>query len=139
MRRHHLERLIFCIAVIAASVMLEVNGAGRVCVPGFRDRPLPESCPSWTLFKTPCPGCGLTRSFIHLAHGDVAASLARHRIGVLLFALVAVQIPYRVLALRHPHRNLVEPSIARAISLLLLGLLFGNWIVERAWEAWGKG
>lgn len=36
----------------------------------------------------PCPGCGLTRAFVHLAHGEWAAALVDHP----LAPLIAVQL-----------------------------------------------
>lgn len=44
---------------------------------------------TWCLFYRftgiPCPGCGLTRSIAHLAHGDFALSWRLHPLGGLLF------------------------------------------------------
>lgn len=38
----------------------------------------------------PCPGCGMTRSVVHLLHGDVIASLRFHPLGIVMVgALVA--------------------------------------------------
>jgi uncharacterized protein DUF2752 len=36
------------------------------------------SCPTARLFHLPCPGCGMTRALLLLAHAEVAASLAMH-------------------------------------------------------------
>jgi hypothetical protein len=36
-----------------------------------------------------CPGCGLTRSIIELAHGNLESSLASHRLGLLLAGAIA--------------------------------------------------
>jgi hypothetical protein len=41
----------------------------------------------WTGF--PCPGCGMTRSVFHLAHGDLAGSFRFHPLGLAATALVA--------------------------------------------------
>ena len=37
----------------------------------------------------PCPGCGLTRSFIHLAHGDPRGAAVMNPFGLLLFPIAA--------------------------------------------------
>src|SRR5262245_43411759 len=37
----------------------------------------------------PCPGCGLTRSMIDVAHGDFAGALRMNPLGPLLFSLFA--------------------------------------------------
>ena len=41
-----------------------------------------------------CPGCGLTTSFSNLAHGQLGGALAANPLGVLLFSLVAISLPY---------------------------------------------
>lgn len=42
-------------------------------------------CPSVLLYGRPCPGCGLTTSFTHLAHGNFAMAFQTHPLGPLLF------------------------------------------------------
>jgi hypothetical protein len=46
-----------------------------------------------------CPGCGLTRSFAFLEHGDLRAAFALHPLGPVLWLAVAAQLPYRLLRL----------------------------------------
>ena len=41
-------------------------------------------------FHVDCPFCGMTRSFVALAHGDVASALRFHPAGPLLFAAMLV-------------------------------------------------
>lgn len=41
----------------------------------------------WT--GRPCPGCGMTRSVVHLALGDVAGSFRLHPLGLLVAAALA--------------------------------------------------
>ena len=55
-----------------------------------------------------CPFCGMTRSFVALAHGDLAASVRFHPAGPLLFAAMAVFVAMAVLALVQRARPLVE-------------------------------
>ena len=45
----------------------------------------------------PCPGCGLTTALAHLAHGDVATSLAAHPLG-LVFGFGALATGLRACA-----------------------------------------
>jgi hypothetical protein len=77
-----------------------------------------------------CPGCGLTRSIIHLARGDWRASWRDHRLGGLLAAVVAFQIPYRLLALRRPDRLVISPRWQAILGHALIVLLIGNWLVD---------
>ncbi len=45
----------------------------------------PFFCPFRTLTGIPCPGCGMTRSFLALAQGDLSGSLSYHILGPSLF------------------------------------------------------
>jgi hypothetical protein len=60
------------------------------------DWPVPPLCVWKNLTGLDCPGCGLTRSFTWMGHGDVVAAFARHRAGPLLYLGVALQLPLRV-------------------------------------------
>lgn len=51
----------------------------------------PIICPLRRLTGLPCPGCGLTRSWVHLAHGQIGESLAAHPFGAVA-ALAAVAL-----------------------------------------------
>ena len=42
----------------------------------------------------PCPGCGLTTSFAHMAHFDVAGAVRAHAIGVPLFLVTLAAVPF---------------------------------------------
>ena len=57
--------------------------------------PVPPLCLFKALLDIECWGCGLTRSFTFMGHGDLDAAFAMHKLGPLLFGLVAAQIPYR--------------------------------------------
>ena len=47
----------------------------------------------------PCPACGLTTSFAHLAHGDVLAALQVHPLGLPLFLVTCSAVPATLWAL----------------------------------------
>ncbi len=59
---------------------------------------LPETCTMHTRLGMDCPGCGLTRSFIRLAGGELTAGWQLNPLGPFLFAFVMLQLP---LALAH--------------------------------------
>ena len=52
----------------------------------------PVVCPFRLATGLPCPGCGLVRSWVALAHGDVQTALLRHAFGPLLFGLAIVGV-----------------------------------------------
>src|SRR5205807_2633311 len=82
--RRHREMLLLATLVVCLTFVLRVRPDGRVALPGLAEYPLPETCLSQLWFGRKCPGCGLTRSFIFLAHADWPASWRLHRLGWLL-------------------------------------------------------
>lgn len=106
-------------ALFLASACLPLPGAdGRIAH-------LASVCPFHALTGLPCPGCGLTRAFVCLAHGRVIASLHWHPIGWLVFGVFAALWLRAGLAwaLGRP----VVPLSPRAINRLnwtSVGLLF---------------
>jgi len=60
---------------------------------------VPVMCSWRRMFGFGCPGCGLTRSFSFMAHGQVIPAFRVNLLGPLIFAVVAVQIPLRAFRL----------------------------------------
>lgn len=112
-----------------AAVMTTVNNR-QVALPWLQQFPLPEICQSRVWFKMDCPGCGLTRSFIHFFHGRWDDSLQMHRLGWLLASLTLLQIPYRLAALASPHGLPLGKVFPQAIGYGLLGLFAVNWLLK---------
>lgn len=67
---------------------------------------VPPMCAFSVLTGLSCPGCGLTRSFAFLEHGDLGASFAMNPLGPALWSLVAAQVPYRMLRLWRGYSDL---------------------------------
>ncbi len=80
-------------AAIVVLATLLTPSSESVALFGFE---VPGLCAWRALTGLSCPGCGLTRSFAFLAHGDVVAAFRLHPLGPLLFAVVASQIPWQV-------------------------------------------
>jgi Protein of unknown function (DUF2752) len=120
-----------CGVWLLAFLLHEVEG-GRIALRGLPHLPLPQTCASRALLGLRCPGCGLTRSIIHLAEGDVHASWQNHRLGGLLALALALQIPYRLYALRWPVRPLLSPLSKTLIACALCAVLIANWLVDVA-------
>jgi hypothetical protein len=85
-------------------------------------------CASRLLFDFPCPGCGLTRSFVQLAHRDLRGAFAEHRLGPALALLFALQIPYR-LALLARRREFLPRGTRDAVMWVLVLLVVANWLL----------
>ena len=56
---------------------------------------IPIMCGFRRTFGIPCLGCGMTRSFVFLAHGHPIEAFQMNVIGPFLFAFLASQVPYR--------------------------------------------
>jgi hypothetical protein len=86
------------------------------------------ACPFQAALELPCASCGMTRAFVALAHGDVAASVAASPFGALLaaaawsFAGLALVRP--VVGFRWPE---LAPRAARAAAIAGIAALLLNW------------
>lgn len=86
------------------------------------------ACPFRAATGIPCATCGMTRAFVHLAHGDLARAIAASPLGALAaavawaFALLALA---RLAAGRSWPR--VAPGTARAAALAGGAALLANW------------
>jgi len=86
------------------------------------------TCPFKAATGIPCATCGMTRAFVHLAHGDAARALSASPLGTLAaalawaFALVAL---LRMAAGRPWPR--LGPGAARAAALAGAAALLANW------------
>jgi hypothetical protein len=61
-----------------------------------------------SVFHVDCPFCGMTRSFVAIAHGDFAAALRFHPAGPLLFAAMVAFLVAVIAVLVRRTRPLVE-------------------------------
>jgi hypothetical protein len=119
--------LAIALSVIGAAAMLDVLAEERVAIRGLQDYPLPHTCTSRVLLGISCPGCGLTRSFVHLAHGQWREAWHVHRLGWLLGGFVVVQLPYRGMILARRMRP-VSSRTAQWLAFGLAVLLVANWL-----------
>jgi hypothetical protein len=126
-RQRHRFFLAVATMVAILALALEVLPDERVAFRGLSEWPLPHSCFSRAALGVPCPGCGLTRSFIYLARGDWQNAWREHHLGWLLAAIVALQFPYRAWALAGEGRRALSPSFATGLAVVVAILLAINW------------
>jgi hypothetical protein len=130
---YHSILLTMCSGVIVLAFVLSIRGQTQVLVPLFGG-PLPELCTFRRFTGLGCPGCGMTRCFISLAHGDLRAAWAYNPSGFLMFALFAFQIPYRIVQLVRIRRGLPELRLNR-LTQWSLGIIavamFGQWLLRQ--------
>lgn len=118
-------------AVLAAA---QVGGAAllvprgdALAWPGGAD--VGVSCLSRAVLGLDCPFCGMSRSFVALAHGDVARAFAFHAAGPLLFAaMVVFLVAVTAAAIRRAPPLFARPRFlfafqSVAITCLAIGVL----------------
>ena len=129
---YHIVLLALCGGTIVLAFILSIRSQTQVVLP-LVNVPLPELCMSRRMFDVSCPGCGLTRSFIALARGDVAAAWAYNPAGLLWFAIIAFQVPFRIWQLARIRRGLPEVVITRVAYVSLIAAvvaLVAQWALR---------
>jgi hypothetical protein len=109
--KYHRMALILACVVLALAAVLKIRNDKQVLVP-LIDLPLPEICVSQRFFNVDCPGCGLTRCFISLAHGEVRKAWQYNPAGLAWFAVVVAQLPYRAAVIWRLRRGGTAPEMA---------------------------
>ena len=82
------------VAVVGAAAL----GAAYVFTPGGVDAG-PQLCPFAVMTGLPCPGCGLTRSWVALMHGDVGSAFTFNIFGPVFLVLTATTVVAATLTL----------------------------------------
>jgi hypothetical protein len=126
----HLIVLGYCAALLLAAILLARLDAGKAHLQ-IGDYSLPSICAFKNTFDLPCPGCGLTRSWVAIARGEPARSLTFHRLGWLIMIYAFLQTIRHTVWLVVPPAQLMVERIGswldRALVLIAL-LLMANWI-----------
>ena len=91
-QRGNVTILLLAGMVVFASMILSPTPT----VVSFFGWPIPELCVFRRLMDMNCPGCGLTRSFVFLGHGQLSDAWRMNPVGPLLYFVVVSQIPWRL-------------------------------------------
>lgn len=129
LRDRHRTMLYLAIAVVVAAFLLQMPNSDSVSLPWLHVN-LPTLCGSRALFGMECPGCGLTRSIIALAAGDLEQSLRFHRLGWIMALAIVAQIPYRLFALREMRHGIVQRAWPTWFGNFLIAALIINWLLK---------
>ncbi len=105
-------------AVVVLSLALPLPTNGTIAG-------LPSVCPFFNATGLPCPGCGLTRSFVCLGHGHLRESFAWHPLGPLLFSGALLYLVGTVLRWKWPDEKRALIALA-GVLLLCWGLRLGG-------------
>jgi len=129
-RRDHLAYLAILAVLVVGPAFLRFDpAAGERASVGPLE--LPPMCLSEALFHVPCPGCGLIRSFILIAHGHLAEAARYHRLGLPLYLFFMGQAALRLYGLRRGERLLPPRLLAvhHYAAAVLITLVVLNWAV----------
>lgn len=112
-------------ATVVASFLLPLPRNGKILG-------VPSPCGFQHLFHIPCPGCGLTRAFVAMAHGHVGEAFVWHPMGPLLWTLA---FGYTLWSLwvtfnRPPFR--VSQSLQLGAYGVITVLMFVTWALRLA-------
>lgn len=115
-------------SVLAFAALLDPDARGY----GTHEQLGIPHCGMRAFLGVPCPGCGLTTAFAHLARADLAAALEANPAALLLFSLTAAAVPFATasaIAGRPFTPVLAHPWTAR-VALLVVATLLLTWIVR---------
>jgi hypothetical protein len=127
--RHRMMLVVASIAVVL-SLLFNVRDDQRVEIRWLPGIPMPEMCWSRSVFGVKCPGCGLTRSIVYLAHGDWRASWKMHRVGFAMALAILAQFPYCIVGLRYKKDYPLGHRFVSIVAWALIVLLIGNWLYD---------
>ncbi|HUG66435.1 MAG TPA: DUF2752 domain-containing protein [Pirellulaceae bacterium] len=119
-------------AVVLLALLLQVRGEEQVVVRGI-GIPLPGTCTFKQYVGADCPGCGLTRCFVSMGHGQLERAWHFNPVGVAFFALVASQIPFRTVQLWRLKSGVDEIRLGwwgYSMMAIVLAALLVQWIVR---------
>ena len=91
--RYHGIILIAALLTIVLSGWLQLKNSEEIEIPFWGT--LPGICSWKNLIGIECPGCGLTRCFVEIGHGNWSNAWRYNPAGFLIFSLVIYQIPFR--------------------------------------------
>jgi len=104
-------------------------GDSRVRVGGAA---IPNICMFRAYTGLPCPGCGLTRSLIAAAHGEIGLSFSFHRLGLFTLAYILLQLVFNLGYITIPKRRASLSCYLKILhrGIIVLAVLFLlNWIL----------
>lgn len=118
-------------AVLVLSFLMRSDGPTDVYLPGF-EFAMPATCTSQQLTGVDCPGCGLTRSFIAISHGQWGRAWSFNAAGFVVYAFCAIQIPWHGIQIVRLRRGRLPITTAWVywVPMIMVVALVTHWIVK---------
>ncbi|MCG7633890.1 DUF2752 domain-containing protein [Gordonia McavH-238-E] len=142
---HRREQGLSANQVVGATTVAVAGAAalGAACVftpGGVADGP--QLCPFAVMTGLPCPGCGLTRSWVALMHGDVGSAFTFNVFGPVFLVLTAVTVVTAALTLvrrRGAPLSTWRDLVLGPVGAVLLGVWLTYGVVRILDAAFGWG
>jgi len=115
---------------VVAGVGIAALGVGALLSPEhIEDGPV--VCPFRRLTGLPCPGCGLTRSWVYLVHGWWRESFTAHPFGALLAgAVLALAVGVAVARVRRTAPPSLERLVRQPVAIVVIAAWLGFAVVR---------
>lgn len=91
-----------------------------------------ETCAVKHFLHFPCPGCGLTNSFISLTHGNIRQSIDAHPLGIVIalwLAYMAARVVAALIAGKWP-KELLTQRQRDIIIYVFCAAMMVNWMLR---------
>ena len=128
-KRNHIYIILLCASIIPISFCIPNQEDMAIYLSGIKLQRLPNVCLFKKISGIECPSCGLTRSFISISNLKIKKAWYFHRVGILIYAFVVLQIPYRIYMIWN--EEAFESNISKKIIkgyLYVIGVaLIINW------------
>jgi hypothetical protein len=132
--RTHVRRSVWALVAVAAAAVLYV---ARTLEPDARGHGTHEQLGlppcgflEWT--GIPCPGCGLTTAFAHLARGEVVAAFQANPGALPLFTLTLFAVPFAAAGAATGLR--FEPVVVNRttsrVAVVVVATLILGWVLR---------
>ncbi len=128
---YHLLILLIAASILVMSFLMRAEGDRWVFLPGAVF-PLPDGCLSRRLLGWDCPGCGLTRSFIQMSHGDWGKALQFNYAGPIVYLFTVFQLPWQSFQLIRIVRG--QAPLFSPWLFLLPGVVLGSLVIQWAFR-----
>ena len=131
--KYHFWILVVALSLLTIAFLLNVAGQGTTTsLPLIGE--IPQLCTWKRLVGIDCPGCGLTRSIVALAHGQWATAWRFNPAGWLFFAVCLYQIPFRSLQLWRLYHDRADYRHRLVVINIAVWTLVLTMIVQWIWK-----
>ncbi len=107
-------------AILLLSVVLPLPSNGKILNVG-------SICAFHNVFGLPCPGCGLTRSFVSMGHGLFMESYRWHPLGPVLFVMAIIYFLASLLFIKKLPPLKIDSRLQVGALLSLALVMFVFW------------